>query len=100
MFQKGQELLSGEVESMETGRSFESFLRSRWFESLALFVLALMPRVLGLGIFLTVDESGWLGLHTGHFLRAVLSGDWAATYRRYHPAVTLMWMISIGIRET
>jgi len=81
---------------MKTGRSFESLLRSRWFEDLALLVVALVPRVLGLGIFLTVDESGWLGFNTGHFLRAILSGDWAATYRRYHPAVTLMWMIAIG----
>ncbi len=82
--------------NMEASRRFGSFLRSRWFEGLALLAIALLPRVLGLGIFLTVDEPGWLGLHTGHFMRAILRGDWAATYRRYHPAVTLMWMVAIG----
>ncbi|HID61605.1 MAG TPA: phospholipid carrier-dependent glycosyltransferase, partial [Anaerolineae bacterium] len=81
---------------MKTGCSLESCLRSRWFEGFALFVIALVPRILGLGIFLTVDESGWLGFHTRHFLRVILSGDWVATYRRYHPAVTLMWMIAVG----
>jgi len=82
---------------VKIGRSLESFLESEWFKSLALFVIALAPRALELGTFLTVDEPGWLGLHAGHFMRAILHGDWAATYRRYHPAVTLMWMIAIGL---
>ena len=97
MFQENQDLpQAGAVKLKEPNHSFESFLQSKRFEVLALFVVALVPRVMGLGIFLTVDEPGWLGLHTGHFMRAILSGDWAATYRRYHPAVTLMWMIAIG----
>jgi 4-amino-4-deoxy-L-arabinose transferase-like glycosyltransferase len=81
---------------MKTSRSFESFLRSRCLESLALCAIVLLPRVLGLMIFLTADEFNWLGTRTGHFSSAILSGDWTGTYRRYHPGVTLMWMITIG----
>ena len=55
-----------------------------------LFIVALLPRLLELGVFLTSDEYRWLG-RTRDFLLGILSRDWAATLQTGHPGVTTMW---------
>ncbi len=49
-----------------------------------LFVLALLPRVLGLSAFLTVDEPAWI-MRSAHFAQALLEGNLAGTLQTNHP---------------
>lgn len=63
---------------------------------LALFVIALLPRLLGLNTFLTADENLWLG-RSRDFLASVVRQDWAGTLQTGHPGVTTMWTGSAGI---
>jgi 4-amino-4-deoxy-L-arabinose transferase-like glycosyltransferase len=62
-----------------------------------LFTLAFLPRVIGLNIFITFDEPKWLGIYTINFLLALMRGEFAATYQRFHPGVTTMWFASGGL---
>jgi 4-amino-4-deoxy-L-arabinose transferase-like glycosyltransferase len=64
---------------------------------LALFALALLPRALGLGTFLTIDEANFWLRRSEAFLVALQSGDFAATALSAHPGVTTMWLGSAGI---
>ncbi len=62
----------------------------------ALFVLALAPRVLGLRAFFTVDERPYIE-RSVKFLLALLYGGWEQTFRGHEPAVIPMWGVSLGI---
>ena len=70
--------------------------RSEWASALSLFVLAFVPRALSLNAISIIDEFQWQN-GTQAFVNGLLSGDFAATYGRYHPAVTDMWLIAIGL---
>lgn len=60
-------------------------------------ILALAPRIFGLGVFLTADEAkAWLG-RAMIFARALVMRDWAATFDSPAPGVTTMWVGSIGL---
>ncbi len=63
---------------------------------LALFLLALGPRVLGLRLFFTVDERPYIE-RSVKFLLALLYGGWEQTFRGHEPAVMPMWGVSLGI---
>src|SRR5262249_24138087 len=59
--------------------------------------MAIIPRVLGLGRFLTVDEiDHWIG-RVAQFLAAIQSGNFAGTAMTSHPGVTTMWLGSLGL---
>jgi 4-amino-4-deoxy-L-arabinose transferase-like glycosyltransferase len=62
-----------------------------------LFALALLPRVLGLNVFITFDEPKWMGEYTIRFLLALMRGEFEATYQTLHPGVTTMWFTSVGL---
>jgi hypothetical protein len=47
--------------------------------AVALFVLALVPRMLGLDAFLTIDEPAWVS-RSARFTQALLRGDFADTF--------------------
>ena len=84
--------------------------------ALAVFVLALLPRVLDLGSFLTVDERLWRG-RARDFIGGVIDSDFACdgvvendatavlepgtgfecTLRAAHPGVITMWSGGLGI---
>ena len=49
-----------------------------------------MPRVQGLDRFVTPDEPTWL-YRSANFYRAISRGDFAGTFQREHPGVTVMW---------
>jgi len=70
--------------------------RSEWAFALFLFVLAFVPRALSLNAISIIDEFQWQN-GTQAFVNGLLSGDFSATYGRYHPAVTDMWLIAIGL---
>jgi hypothetical protein len=63
--------------------------------SLFLFLLALVPRALGLNVFLTPDERRWVD-RSIRFLLALLNGDLRRTAAG-HPGVTTMWTGAIAL---
>lgn len=73
------------------------FLRPpAWLLALALFIVALIPRVDALGAYVTPDEPNW-AYRTLGFGAALSRGDWAATAQAGHPGVTTMWLGALGI---
>lgn len=67
-----------------------------WLAVVLVGGVALMPRVLGLADFFTIDEGyHWVGRVT-RFGQALAAGDWAATNQTGHPGVTTMWLGSLG----
>jgi 4-amino-4-deoxy-L-arabinose transferase-like glycosyltransferase len=75
----------------------QGFLR-RW-QNLLLFLLLVLaiwlPRALALGRFATPDEPNWLA-RSANFLYALRQGDFASTYQKEHPGVTVMWAGAAG----
>lgn len=63
---------------------------------LYLFVLALVPRILLIGSFVTIDEWKWFN-RSENFLLALQTGDYANTNQTGHPGVTTMWMGTVGV---
>ena len=63
--------------------------------ALCVFV-GLWARLFGLNLVYTSDEGYWLQ-RTVRFGEAVMTGDFAATFRSGHPGVTVMWTGLIGI---
>jgi 4-amino-4-deoxy-L-arabinose transferase-like glycosyltransferase len=67
-----------------------------WLIGLAIFLLALAPRALALGRFVTIDEAYHWFDRARLFGQAVRQGDWAATNLIGHPGVTTMWLGAAG----
>ena len=63
---------------------------------LALFLVALAPRIADLRAFLTPDEQLWCD-RSVRFTLGLLEGDWARTLQTYHPGVTTMWTGTLGL---
>ncbi len=72
-------------------------LRTFWI-MLVLFFCAWIPRVVALDAFVTVDERKWLA-RSANFLYALAHGDFANTFQREHPGVTVMWAGALGILQ-
>jgi len=70
--------------------------RSNWILAVFIFVLAFVPRALSLNAISIIDEFQWQN-GTQAFINGLLSRDFLSTYSRYHPAVTDMWLIAIGL---
>ena len=67
-----------------------SFERKQVLISAVLFAISLVPRLVGLGSFLTVDEIKWIE-GAAQFTLALQSGDLARTYWHFHPGITITW---------
>jgi hypothetical protein len=69
-----------------------TFLEKRhiWLVAAGLWLLAFVPRVVGLGGFLTIDEIKWIE-GAGQFTLALQSGDLAQTYWHFFPGITITW---------
>lgn len=64
---------------------------------LGVALIALLPRVLDLGGFVTIDEiNAWLP-RSERFLAALAAGDFGATAQSAHPGVTTMWLGAGGL---
>jgi hypothetical protein len=61
-----------------------------------LFLLALLPRLVGLGEATTEDEDQWVQ-RTGNFALALSRGQWRNTYQIGHPGVTTMWVTELAL---
>ena len=77
---------------------FSASPRRRWLlpALLLLVLLALPPRLLGLGEAVTEDEDQWIG-RTGNFARALEHGAWRDTFQIGHPGVTTMWLTALAL---
>jgi hypothetical protein len=62
----------------------------------ALFLVALVPRLLALNVFVTADERRWVG-RSVMFFTSLLERNWAGTLQRGHPGVTTMWGGVMGL---
>src|SRR6185503_9984930 len=86
--------------TVATVRSFAASLTRPLVHSplalgLVIFVLALAPRLLDLGVFVGPDEFTW-DERSANFARALVSGNLAETYQDGYPGVTLMWVETLG----
>lgn len=69
-----------------------------WWNAVSLGILIVviwLPRGLALDHFVTLDERKWLA-RSGNFYHALTHGDWAHTFQREHPGVTIMWAGTAG----
>ncbi|RLF44569.1 MAG: hypothetical protein DRN29_08195 [Thermoplasmata archaeon] len=64
--------------------------------ALAVLLVALVPRLLSLDVFLTSDELKWT-CRAICFRAALSSGDFAKTFQAGHPGVITMWAGTVGI---
>src|SRR3954447_22168205 len=63
---------------------------------LVVFLLALLPRAVAVGSFLTIDEAyHWID-RARLFLQAIRTADWSHTNLVGHPGVTTMWLGASG----
>src|SRR5258706_15292737 len=60
-------------------------------------LVALVPRIWDLGGFVTLDEINFWLRRSEEFLKAIQSGDYAATALAPHPGVTTMWLGRAGL---
>lgn len=76
----------------------ESLLtKPRLIIALLLFLLALLPRLPGLSLFLTSDENTNIFIAGSDVIAAFLRGDLRATYWHFYPGVTMSWLDALGM---
>ncbi|GAB4164474.1 MAG: hypothetical protein Fur005_24810 [Roseiflexaceae bacterium] len=64
--------------------------------AILIFLAALLPRMIGLNDFYTIDEGyHWPG-RVERFSEALANGQWAETNQTGHPGVTTMWLGALG----
>lgn len=66
---------------------------------LSIGVIFWLPRGFGLDRYATADENAWL-TRSANFYRALARGDWADTFQRHHPGVTMTWAGTLGFLTT
>jgi hypothetical protein len=59
--------------------------------------VALLPRLPGLGRFLTSDENTNIFFAGSDVIAAFLRGDFRATYWHFYPGVTMSWLDALGL---
>ena len=64
--------------------------------AIGLFLVALLPRVLGLGTFLTADEKTWIG-RSYEFVRAFHDLRFNDMLQTTHPGVTTLWVSGLAV---
>ncbi|PIR43569.1 hypothetical protein COV24_01970 [candidate division WWE3 bacterium CG10_big_fil_rev_8_21_14_0_10_32_10] len=57
-----------------------------------IFILFLIPRVVGLGYDMWNIDAGRWDFRSFEFVKNLFQGDFAGTYQKYHPGVTVMWL--------
>ncbi|MBI1879692.1 MAG: hypothetical protein HYR94_15970 [Chloroflexi bacterium] len=65
--------------------------------AILLFGVALAPRLLGLGRFLTSDENTNIFFAGSDVIVAFLRGDFRSTYWHFYPGVTMSWLDALGM---
>ena len=80
----------------EETRSGHSRVWSGVLPVVILVVTVGLPRLLELDHFITIDEPLWV-LRSASFYSDLAQGDFANTFKREHPGVTVMWAGTAGI---
>jgi len=65
-------------------------------EALIILVVALVPRLYGLGLFLTADEKNWVG-RSAEFIKAWRHLRINDTLQTTHPGITVMWVAGLAV---
>lgn len=75
--------------------TFMSFLKKYWvyFALIAIFLLTRIPRLNN--DIISTDAVYWHG-RTEEFIKAIQTKNFVQTYQKYHPGVTLMWIMAIS----
>lgn len=68
-----------------------------WLLAGLVLLIALVPRVLNLGAFLSADEALWY-VRSIAFWDALKGFDFAGTYQQIHPNVTTMWITGLPLK--
>lgn len=94
-------ILSGQAGDLTLSRNVTTAPAAagrRWASAVlaALFALALLPRLVGLGEAVTEDEDQWIQ-RSGGFARALDQGAWRGTFQIGHPGVTAMWLTTLAL---
>jgi hypothetical protein len=63
--------------------------------SLLLILALALPRLTGLGRYVTIDEPLWL-MRSANFYQALWTRDWKNTYQAEHPGITITWAGTVG----
>ena len=79
-------------------------ISQRWLQvllPLTVFLIALLPRLLGLDLFLTADEDDQI-MFANHFLKSALRGDWSQALVLGYPGVPTLVLgaMGVGLRYT
>lgn len=61
--------------------------------------MALLPRLVSLGRYATVDELMWV-YRSVRFREALLAQNWAGTIQTGHPGITTQWLGAFGVQLT
>jgi 4-amino-4-deoxy-L-arabinose transferase-like glycosyltransferase len=77
-------------------RSDRSFALSPLGWAILLFLLALVPRLPGLRLFLTTDEP-FFTQEAASVIAAFLRGEFQGTYWHFYPGVTMSWLSGLGL---
>ncbi len=64
---------------------------------LILGLVAFIPRIVALGLFINADESNYWLSRSDTFLQAINSSNFPATAITTHPGVTTMWLGAVGL---
>jgi len=64
--------------------------------ALVVFVVAVIPRVDDLGVFLTADEKNWIG-RSYEFVKAFKDWRFNEMLQTTHPGVTTLWMSGVAV---
>lgn len=67
-----------------------------WLIAMGLWLLALIPRVISLGGFLTIDEIKWIE-GARQFTLALQTGDLTQTYWHFFPGITITWSETLAL---
>lgn len=66
------------------------------FEALIILVVALVPRLYGIGLFLTADEKNWVG-RSAEFIKAWRHLRINDTLQTTHPGITVLWVSGLAV---
>ncbi|HNT73649.1 MAG TPA: hypothetical protein PKH77_01380 [Anaerolineae bacterium] len=70
-----------------------------WRRAGAIFLLALLVRLIPLGLYVTPDEPIWV-MRSVQLADALAAGDWGAIPQTGHPGLTTMALGALGVRLT
>lgn len=65
-------------------------------EALIILVVAILPRLYGIGLFLTADEKNWVG-RSAEFIKAWRHLRINDTLQTTHPGITVLWVSGLAV---